>query len=79
MQKDKLSIFSTEYGANCNAAQTKKAKLVGASLEAPVVSLCADRKTNAKRLGFVGFLHDCIGQGSWAATSAARTNLDFRC
>ena len=66
MQKDKLSIFSSEYGANCNAAQTKKAKLVGASLEAPVVSLCADRKINAKHRAFVGFLRGCFGKSSWA-------------
>ena len=37
-----------------------KAKFVGASLEAPVVFLCADRKINAKYRDFVGFLHDCI-------------------
>ena len=56
-----------------------QAELVGASLEAPVVSLCADRKINAKHRDFVGFLRGCIGQGSRAATSAARTNLDVRC
>ena len=56
-----------------------QAESVGASLEAPVFSLCADRKINAKRRDFVGFLRGCIGQSVRAAPSAARTNLDFRC
>ena len=81
-QPTKVTLRSGRTKTTCTIYQQRnsiKAKFVGASLEAPVVSLCTDRNINAKRRDFVRFLYDCIGQDSRAATSAARTDLDFRC